>query len=301
MKENGIENIYPVNAISFHKDYNTFATGGSDGYVNIWDGYNKKRLCQFHRLENLNFPSCSLTAPPISIVGCFHLFSTYSLTVSQISDIDCLTGVCWGRLCLGHRLLLHVWTGNSQTSNHLTIWFSSQDNPPETIPEDAVFIRSVSDQETRPKWAIEYICCVHIMTVIMYPIAKPCQRKCITSNITFKVSLLPGGTIWFALLGIVLSWYSLNLSIYFESDAWPSVCRLLPPWVYSLFAELRHHLIFYRLIQCAVSEMELREICWQIYKVRFWEIIDNGRAFSTRCGLSCPTHRQGRTSRWSRA
>ena len=77
MKENGIENIYPVNAISFHKDYNTFATGGSDGYVNIWDGYNKKRLCQFHRLENLKFPSCSLTATPISIVGCFHLFSTY--------------------------------------------------------------------------------------------------------------------------------------------------------------------------------------------------------------------------------
>ena len=26
-----------------------------------------------------------------------------------------------------------------------------QDNPPENIPEDAVFIRSVSDQETRPK------------------------------------------------------------------------------------------------------------------------------------------------------
>ncbi|XP_015786893.1 mitotic checkpoint protein BUB3 [Tetranychus urticae] len=45
----GIENIYPVNAISFHKVYNTFATGGSDGYVNIWDGFNKKRLCQFHK------------------------------------------------------------------------------------------------------------------------------------------------------------------------------------------------------------------------------------------------------------
>jgi len=26
--------------------YNTFATGGSDGFVNIWDGFNKKRLCQ---------------------------------------------------------------------------------------------------------------------------------------------------------------------------------------------------------------------------------------------------------------
>ena len=49
LKENGIENIYPVNAISFHREHNTFATGGSDGFVNIWDGYNKKRLCQFHR------------------------------------------------------------------------------------------------------------------------------------------------------------------------------------------------------------------------------------------------------------
>lgn len=29
--------------------YGTFATGGCDGMVNIWDGANKKRLCQFHR------------------------------------------------------------------------------------------------------------------------------------------------------------------------------------------------------------------------------------------------------------
>ncbi|KAK7486231.1 hypothetical protein BaRGS_00022554, partial [Batillaria attramentaria] len=48
IKENGVENIYPVNAIAFHNLYNTFATGGSDGYVNIWDGFHKKRLCQFH-------------------------------------------------------------------------------------------------------------------------------------------------------------------------------------------------------------------------------------------------------------
>ena len=50
LKENGVEQIYPVNAISFHRDYNTFATGGSDGLVNIWDGQNKKRLCQFHKV-----------------------------------------------------------------------------------------------------------------------------------------------------------------------------------------------------------------------------------------------------------
>lgn len=45
----GLEIIYPVNAISFHKKYNTFATGGSDGHVSIWDGKNKKRVIQFHK------------------------------------------------------------------------------------------------------------------------------------------------------------------------------------------------------------------------------------------------------------
>jgi cell cycle arrest protein BUB3 len=51
-KDNGIENIFPVNAIAFHKQYGTFATGGSDAFVNMWDGANKKRLCQFHQYEN---------------------------------------------------------------------------------------------------------------------------------------------------------------------------------------------------------------------------------------------------------
>lgn len=45
----GLEIVYPVNAISFHQKFNTFATGGSDGFVSIWDGKNKKRLVQFHR------------------------------------------------------------------------------------------------------------------------------------------------------------------------------------------------------------------------------------------------------------
>jgi cell cycle arrest protein BUB3 len=101
MKENGIENIYPVNAISFHKEYNTFATGGSDGYVNIWDGYNKKRLCQFHR---------------------------YPTSIASLA-----------------------FAGDGSVLAIASSYMYEQDNPPETIPEDAVFIRSVSDQETRPK------------------------------------------------------------------------------------------------------------------------------------------------------
>ena len=71
IKEDGMEKIYPVNAIAFHNIYNTFATGGSDGYVNIWDGFHKKRLCQFHRLVFV-FEFCPLCVlfhniPPVCL------------------------------------------------------------------------------------------------------------------------------------------------------------------------------------------------------------------------------------------
>lgn len=35
--------IFLANAVC---SYGTFATGGCDGYVNMWDGNNKKRLYQ---------------------------------------------------------------------------------------------------------------------------------------------------------------------------------------------------------------------------------------------------------------
>ena len=38
--------VFPVNAIAFHPGYGTFATGGCDGYVSLWDGRNKKLLAQ---------------------------------------------------------------------------------------------------------------------------------------------------------------------------------------------------------------------------------------------------------------
>lgn len=61
LKEGEIECCYSVNAISFHCGFNTFATGGSDGHVNIWDGFNKKRLCQYRRypssISSLSFSS----------------------------------------------------------------------------------------------------------------------------------------------------------------------------------------------------------------------------------------------------
>lgn len=47
--EAGKDTVYPVNAIAFHPIYGTFATGGCDGYVNVWDGNNKKRLYQYSK------------------------------------------------------------------------------------------------------------------------------------------------------------------------------------------------------------------------------------------------------------
>lgn len=101
LKENGIEQIYPVNAISFHRDYNTFATGGSDGLVNIWDGQNRKRLCQFHKY-------------PTSIA---------SLSFSNDGTVLAIA----------------------------SSYMHEHQEPPENIPEDSIYIRYVSDQETKPK------------------------------------------------------------------------------------------------------------------------------------------------------
>eukprot|EP00823_Brevimastigomonas_motovehiculus_P009332 TRINITY_DN89_c0_g3_i1.p1 TRINITY_DN89_c0_g3~~TRINITY_DN89_c0_g3_i1.p1 ORF type:complete len:339 (+),score=56.97 TRINITY_DN89_c0_g3_i1:85-1101(+) len=39
--------LYPVNSIAFHPIFGTFATGGCDGIINIWDGFNKKRICLY--------------------------------------------------------------------------------------------------------------------------------------------------------------------------------------------------------------------------------------------------------------
>jgi len=45
----GVEHVYPVNVLAFHPVFGTFASGGDDCVVNIWDGKNKKRLCQFRK------------------------------------------------------------------------------------------------------------------------------------------------------------------------------------------------------------------------------------------------------------
>ncbi|KAL9644203.1 hypothetical protein ABK040_005664 [Willaertia magna] len=47
----GVETLFPVNTIAFHPVFGTFATGGCDNIVNIWDRDNKKRICQYRSYD----------------------------------------------------------------------------------------------------------------------------------------------------------------------------------------------------------------------------------------------------------
>ncbi|RSH76665.1 uncharacterized protein EHS24_005412 [Apiotrichum porosum] len=40
----GAEQVYPINALAYHPIHNTFASGGSDGVLSIWDHSAKKRM-----------------------------------------------------------------------------------------------------------------------------------------------------------------------------------------------------------------------------------------------------------------
>ncbi|KAG8906635.1 hypothetical protein FRB99_006423 [Tulasnella sp. 403] len=60
---NGTDLVWPVNALAFHPTYNTFATGGSDGTVSLWDHAAKKRLKQYPK-----YPS-AVTALDFSHTG----------------------------------------------------------------------------------------------------------------------------------------------------------------------------------------------------------------------------------------
>jgi cell cycle arrest protein BUB3 len=46
---NGVDVVYPVNALAFHPAHGTFASGGGDGVVAIWDGVAKRRIRQYQK------------------------------------------------------------------------------------------------------------------------------------------------------------------------------------------------------------------------------------------------------------
>ncbi|KIY66429.1 WD40 repeat-like protein [Cylindrobasidium torrendii FP15055 ss-10] len=48
----GVDHVWPVNALAFHPIHNTFSSAGSDGQVSVWDHKVKKRLKQYPKYES---------------------------------------------------------------------------------------------------------------------------------------------------------------------------------------------------------------------------------------------------------
>ncbi|CAK7565649.1 MAG: mitotic spindle checkpoint protein Bub3 [Sporothrix epigloea] len=50
--EGGGDIVFPVNALAFHPRYGTFASGGGDGTVALWDAEAKRRMKQYQKIPN---------------------------------------------------------------------------------------------------------------------------------------------------------------------------------------------------------------------------------------------------------
>jgi len=87
-KLNGKDQVHPVYAISFHNHYNTFATGGGDCCVNLWDGMNKKRLCQFQKYPA---PVSALAFSPDGFslaIACSSLYACKENEAQEVKEED---------------------------------------------------------------------------------------------------------------------------------------------------------------------------------------------------------------------
>ncbi|CAK3877478.1 mitotic checkpoint BUB3 [Lecanosticta acicola] len=49
-EEKTVDIVYPVNAVAFHPSHGSFATGGGDGIVALWDAKNKRRIRAYPKL-----------------------------------------------------------------------------------------------------------------------------------------------------------------------------------------------------------------------------------------------------------
>ena len=47
-----VDVVYPVNALAFHPVHGSFASGGGDGFVALWDGVAKRRIRQYQRYQS---------------------------------------------------------------------------------------------------------------------------------------------------------------------------------------------------------------------------------------------------------
>ncbi|EGZ21932.1 hypothetical protein PHYSODRAFT_345772 [Phytophthora sojae] len=113
--------IYPVNCIAFHPTHGTFATGGCDGVVNLWDGANKKRITHLRQ-----YPT-SIAAMDFNHDGSvLAIAASYTYEQGEKEYVQVDAGVI---VMSGLRLLFVLYSH----------------------PNDAIFLHTVQDSEVRPK------------------------------------------------------------------------------------------------------------------------------------------------------
>jgi cell cycle arrest protein BUB3 len=66
----GVDTVYPVNAMAFHPVHATFASLGGDAVVSIWDPLAKKRIRQYPKMQS------PLSTGAISSDGCFFAIAS---------------------------------------------------------------------------------------------------------------------------------------------------------------------------------------------------------------------------------
>jgi cell cycle arrest protein BUB3 len=87
------QTLYPVNCMAFHPVYGTFATGGCDGLINLWDWQNKKRICQVLTYTHTHLPCTPLHCSPsttsrmalIVAVCCDEQYPTYPTSIAALA------------------------------------------------------------------------------------------------------------------------------------------------------------------------------------------------------------------------
>ena len=50
--QDGLDVVYPVNALAFHPVHGTFISGGGDGFIALWDGVSKRRIRQYQKYSH---------------------------------------------------------------------------------------------------------------------------------------------------------------------------------------------------------------------------------------------------------
>lgn len=93
---NGTETVHPINALAYHPVHGTFATGGSDGGVCVWDGHAKKRLWRLNPFETSVSSLCFSSDGSQLAIGVSYTFDNgeivpapaTELAIRQITDSE---------------------------------------------------------------------------------------------------------------------------------------------------------------------------------------------------------------------